>query len=165
MARAWLRWRAAPQAGDFRHMPRTPAPARHGYTLAELAVVLTIVGLISFAGIRALAQRLDRLAVRAAVAEAAGAVSRARDVAAARGAIVRVVIDAGAGTVTLRAGDDQIARHALGHAHGVTLSASRDSVAFDGRGLGYGAANFTLVARRGSAADTLVVSRLGRIRY
>ena len=32
-------------------------------------------------------------------------------------------------------------------------------------GLGYGAANLTLIARRGRAADTLVVSRLGRVRY
>ena len=54
--------------------------------------------------------------------------------------------------------------HALGHAHGVTLASSRDSLAFDVRGLGYGAANLTLVARRGRAAETLVVSRLGRVR-
>jgi hypothetical protein len=47
----------------------------------------------------------------------------------------------------------------------VSLSTSRDSLAFDVRGLGYGAANLTLVARRGAAADTLVVSRLGRVRY
>jgi hypothetical protein len=46
----------------------------------------------------------------------------------------------------------------------VRLSTSRDSIAFDVRGLGYGAANLTLVARRGSAAETLVVSRLGRVR-
>jgi hypothetical protein len=33
------------------------------------------------------------------------------------------------------------------------------------RGLGYGAANLTLVARRGRAAESLVVSRLGRLRW
>ena len=57
-----------------------------------------------------------------------------------------------------------LARYALGHAHGVSLVTTRDSIAFDARGLGYGAANLTLVARRGAAADTLVVSRLGRTR-
>ena len=31
--------------------------------------------------------------------------------------------------------------------------------------LGYGAANLTVVARRGRTADSLVVSRLGRLRW
>jgi hypothetical protein len=47
----------------------------------------------------------------------------------------------------------------------VSLGTTRDSIVFDARGLGYGAANLTLVARRGSAAETLVVSRLGRVRH
>jgi hypothetical protein len=38
-------------------------------------------------------------------------------------------------------------------------------MAFDARGLGVGAANLSLVARRGRFADTLFVSRLGRLRY
>jgi hypothetical protein len=79
--------------------------------------------------------------------------------------VVSLRVDTAAATVALRARGVTLALHALGHAHGVTLSTSRDSIAFDLRGLGYGAANLTLVARRGSAADTLVVSRLGRGRY
>jgi hypothetical protein len=46
-----------------------------------------------------------------------------------------------------------LSRAALGHAHGVSLSSTRDSLAYDVRGLGYGAANLTLIARRGRAAD------------
>jgi hypothetical protein len=99
------------------------------------------------------------------VAEAAGALARARDEALARHVVVGVRVDTGQATVVLRAHGDRIALYALGHAHGVSLSTTRDSIAFDARGLGYGAANLTLVARRGTAADTLVVSRLGRVRH
>ena len=38
---------------------------------------------------------------------------------------------------------------------GIRLSASRDSMAFDARGVGMGAANLSLILRRGRAADTL----------
>ena len=145
-------------------MQRIGAPVRCGHTLVELVLVVTIAGLISIAGVRGLSHHLDRIAVRTAVADAAGAVARARDEALARHAVVSVRIDTGAAALVLRARGEQIALYALGRVHGVSLSATRDSIAFDVRGLGYGAANLTLVARRGAAADTLVVSRLGRTR-
>ena len=47
---------------------------------------------------------------------------------------------------------------------GVTLEASRDSIAYAASGLGWGAANSTVVARHGVAAETVWVSRLGRVR-
>ncbi|HET9013789.1 MAG TPA: GspH/FimT family pseudopilin [Gemmatimonadaceae bacterium] len=146
-------------------MQRACVHFRCGYTLPELVLVVTIAGLASAIGARALARHLDRLAVQAAVAEAAGALARARDEALARHAVVGVRIDTPRATVTLRARGARPVAYALGHAHGVSLSTTRDSLAFDARGLGYGAANLTLVARRGAAADTLVVSRLGRLRW
>jgi Tfp pilus assembly protein FimT len=146
-------------------MQRRAARIRWGYSLVELILVCAVIGLVSLAGARGLAHHLDRLAVQNAVAEAATAMARARDEALARHAIVSVRIDTGEATLTLRSRGDRLGRYALGHAHGVSLSTSRDSLAFDVRGLGYGAANLTLVARRGAAADTLVVSRLGRVRY
>ena len=150
---------------------RDRAPVKHitplhrrGYTLAELAVVVAIVGLVTIAGIRGLTHHLDRIAVRNAVDEAAGALARARDEALAHHALVSVRIDTADATIALRTGALRLARYAIGHEHGVTLATTRDSISFDVRGLGFGAANLTLVARRGSAADTLVVSRLGRVR-
>jgi type II secretory pathway pseudopilin PulG len=146
-------------------MQRTPVPNRWGYTLVELVIVVAIMGLVTIAGVRGLAYQVNQIAVRNAVTEAAGALARARDEALARHAFVSVRIDTTQATITLRVGDVRLARYALGHQHGVTLSTTRDSVTFDARGLGYGAANLTLAARRGSAADTLVVSRLGRVRF
>lgn len=138
---------------------------RWGYTLVELVVVLLVLALVCAIGVRTMGRQLDRLAAASAIGEAAGAIARARDEALARHAMVTVRIDTGERLLTLHSHSARLARHALGHAHGVTLAATRDSLVFDARGLGYGAANLTLVARRGSAAETLVVSRLGRVRH
>ncbi len=138
---------------------------RRAFTLVELVLVITLLALLAAIGLSTLRRQLDRLAVRHAVRDAALAVARARDEALAQHTIVTVRIDTAAAALTLRARDRRLAVHALGRTHGVALSSTRDSIAFDVRGLGYGAANLTLVARRGSAADTLIVSRLGRTRY
>lgn len=146
-------------------MQRTGVPVRCGHTLVELALVVAIVGLVTIAGVRGIGHHLDRIAVRHAVADAASALARARDEALARHVVVSARIDTGAATLVLRARGERVALYPLGQAHGVALSTTRDSIAFDARGIGYGAANLTLVARRGAAADTLVVSRLGRTRH
>ncbi len=141
-----------------------PSAARPALTLLELVIVLVIIGLLSIIAVREMGHWLDRLAARSAVAEAAEVISQARDEALARHALVSVRFDTARGELALHARGRLLAMHALGHAHGVTLASTRDSLAFDVRGLGYGASNLTLVARRGHAAETLVVSRLGRVR-
>jgi len=144
---------------------RLSAPLRRGLTLVELCLVLTIIGLVSTIAVRQLGLYLDRAAVRAAVVEAAAVVARARDEAVAQRTPVSVRFDTGTDALELRMAGAVLSRAALGHAHGVSLSSNRDSLAYDLRGLGYGAANLTLIARRGRAADSLVVSRLGRLRW
>jgi len=144
----------------MRHSPH----ARPALTLLELVIVLMIIGLLSIITVREVGHYLDRLAARAAVAEAAEVIQQARDEALARRAVVSVKIDTARAELALRERGNSLAVHALGHAHRVRLSSTRDSLAFDVRGLGYGASNLTLIARRGRAAETLVVSRLGRVR-
>ena len=148
-------------------MNRSDAPtsARGGVTLVELCMVLTLVGLLASIAIARFTRYLDRAAARAAVAEAATVVLRARDEAMAQRAPVSVRFDTLAGTLELSARGVVLSRAALGHAHGVSLSSTRDSLAYDPRGLGWGAANLTMTARRGAAAESLVVSRLGRVRW
>jgi Tfp pilus assembly protein FimT len=143
---------------------RPPSSARPALTLLELVIVLVVIGLLSIITVREAGHYLDRLAARSAVSEAADVIHQARDEALALHAVVSVRFDTARGELALRTRGQTLAVHALGHAHGVALSASRDSLAFDARGLGYGASNLTLIARRGRAAETLVVSRLGRVR-
>jgi prepilin-type N-terminal cleavage/methylation domain-containing protein len=142
-----------------------PLPPRPAFTLAELALVLAIAGLMSLIGVKQLSLYLDRLATRGAVTQAALLVGRARDEAVAQHTVVSLRVDSAAGSLILAARGERLATQALGRDRGVTLSANRDSIAFDARGLGYGAANMTMVVRRREAANTLVVSRLGRVRY
>lgn len=133
--------------------------------MAELALVLAIAGLMSLIGVRQLTLYLDRLATRGAVTQAALLIGRARDEAVAQHTVVTLRVDSAAGTLALGVRGERLAVQAVGHDRGVTISANRDSIAFDARGLGYGAANMTFIARRREAANTLVVSRLGRVRY
>lgn len=141
------------------------SPFRPAFTMVELSLVITVMALISLIGLRHVQLYLDHAATRAAIAESAQAVMRAREEAIAQHAITSVGIDTAAGTVTITARGDRLATHALGHAYGVNLATTRDTIAFDVRGLGYGPANMTLIAKRRAAANTLTVSRLGRVRY
>jgi hypothetical protein len=63
-----------------------------------------------------------------------------------------------------RQGDTVLSRQ-IGRLFGVQLEATRDSLAYDARGLGSGAANLTFVIVRGITKDTVAVSRLGRVRW
>jgi len=139
--------------------------SRRGHTLVELVLVMVVMALAALVGIRQVHLLLDRLATRDAVRAAGGMVSRARDEAVALHTPVSIRVDTVAASLQLRSRDGPLGLAALGDIHGVALATNRDSIAFDIRGLGYGAANLTLVARRGRSADTLVVSRLGRARY
>jgi Tfp pilus assembly protein PilE len=139
--------------------------ARSGVTLLELCLVLALIGLMTLVAVRQLWVYLDRTAARSAVAEAATVVVQARDESIAQRTMVSVWFDTSRAALELHARGTTLSRTALGHAHGVTLASNRDSLVFDVRGLGYGASNLTMVARRGRAAESLVVSRLGRVRY
>lgn len=146
-----------------RRRAHAPAPAA-GFTLPELLVVLLLVSIVLGLAFVRLGAAADRAAVRAAVSEAASVFIGARNAAIYRHAPVAVHIDTASAVLVTR-GDTLVLRRRDLHAFGVRLSASRDSMAFDGRGLGVGAANLSVVVRRGQAADTLFLSRLGRVRY
>jgi prepilin-type N-terminal cleavage/methylation domain-containing protein len=142
------------------HVPREAA----GFTLPELLVVLLLVSIVLGLGFVRLGAAADRAAVQAAVSEAATVFIGARNAAIYRHAPVAVHIDTLSAVLVTR-GDTLVLRRRDLQAFGVRLSASRDSMAFDGRGVGIGAANLSVVVRRGQAADTLFLSRLGRVRY
>ncbi len=105
----------------------------------------------------------DRAAVHGAGTEVISLLSHARHLAIARRERTAVRFNR-SGTVTLFSGADTLVRRDLRAAHGVTLTATRDSIAFSPTGRGFGAANTTVILRRGAASDTVIVSRLGRVR-
>jgi type II secretory pathway pseudopilin PulG len=138
---------------------------RPAYTLVEVVVVLTLLVLLAALVVPPLARQLDRTAVAAATAEVAAALAIARDQAIAEGRPIAVRFDAPGARVTVLRGADTLLHRDLARAHAVSLTASRDSLAYLPTGLGAGAANLGVVVTRGASTRTLAVSRLGRVRW
>jgi hypothetical protein len=135
--------------------------ARRGATLAEQMVVLTVTGILMAISVAAGAPLLDALAVETASQEIADLIGTARDHAFTTQQRTAVRIDAAAARVVVHAGTDTIAHTTLGS--GLQLQTTRDSLAYAPSGLGYGAANLRITVSRGGSADTITVSRLGRV--
>lgn len=139
--------------------------ACHGTTLIELCVVMAVLSILAAIALPRLREAIDRTAARSAIQEASSLFSLGRRAAVTRRAAVGVVIDSAIGTILVRGGATVIASRGLQAQYGVRIMANRDSMSYDPRGIGYGAANLSLIARRGRAAETLFVSRLGRTRH
>ena len=140
--------------------------SRHdGFTLIEIVIVLTLAGLLSAITIARAGAFIDSIEVRGATTEAESMFSRARNIAVARGTQTTLDIDPQSSTLSIRNSSELLSSRDLGEAHGVTIYSNRTSITYSPIGLGYGAANFTMVLSRGRATDTIYVSRLGRVRH
>lgn len=138
---------------------------RQGTTLIELVVVVGIVAVLAAISIPRATRYMDQIQVTGATREVATVFATARMAAIAHTSFVSVLIDEGSGTVTAVRGQDTVVTRTVGRNFGVTLKATRDSMSYNPVGLGYGAANLRVIVSRGAAADSVVTSRLGRIRY
>jgi Tfp pilus assembly protein FimT len=137
---------------------------RSGHSIAELLVVLVIIAVMLAVAVPRASAMLDRVAVQTAVGDVAATLGGARNLAIAARAGVAVDLDSSSGVLRVRRGNEMLFSRNVGHAHGVRLRATRDSIAFGSRGLGRGAANVSIVVTRGAVAETVFVSRLGRVR-
>ncbi len=135
-----------------------------GATLTELVMALSMCALLATITIAGSASLRNRSAVRAANTELVSALHLARSSALAESRVVALRFDTASGRALVLAHPDTLLDLPLGVWYAVTLSATRDSIAYGPTGRGYGAANTTITIRRGSAADTIVVSRLGRVK-
>lgn len=135
-----------------------------GTTLPEVAVVLLVIGILVGIAVPRLHASVARTAARAAAVDVALLLSAARQIAATSIDGAAVAFDTAGATVRLTVGGTTVRTLLLESSHGVALRATRDSIAYDARGLGHGAANVSVVLSRGTAAETLIVSRLGRLR-
>ena len=134
-----------------------------GFTLPEMLIILTIVGIVMAIAIPNAKAGLDRVSVRSAAGDVRATLNYARMLAVVGGLPVAVEVDS-VGTLRVRRGDERILDRAVGHAHGVRLARTRDSLTYDPRGFGRGAANLSVLVRRGASVETVFVSRLGRVR-
>jgi prepilin-type N-terminal cleavage/methylation domain-containing protein len=135
-----------------------------GFTLLELLLVVTIIGTLTGVAIPRTRRLLDAIGARGAAGDAVNMLELARHVAMSRGERVSVDIDSAPARLTMRAGSDTIKKRDEKAIHGVRFAATHTPVVFSQLGMGFGVSNLTLVVTRGQAAETVTVSRLGRVR-
>lgn len=138
--------------------------SRHGSTLIEQVIVLTVLGLVLAVAVAGGARLIDVATVHGASREVAELFALARDRAMATGTRTAVRLDAAGGRLSVHAGTDTIARLDLYASRSVRLNVTRDSMAYLSSGLGFGAANLRVILSRGASHDTITVSRLGRVK-
>jgi Tfp pilus assembly protein FimT len=139
--------------------------SRAGTSMPELVAVLVLTAILLGIAIPRMRQAAERAAVRGAVAEIIASLSAARQLAVSRRGGVSISVDTAEAAIRVIGDGDTLVARRLGSVFGVTITSTRDSLAYDARGLGLGAANLTFVVMRGMSADTVVVSRLGRVRW
>lgn len=137
---------------------------RGGHTLIELAMALAIMAILLGIAAPRLGTLRDRASVRSAATELMAILSSARRAAMLRSTGAMVVIDEGRSTASVIVGADTILAHDAGSELGVTITATRDTVLYGPSGRGWGASNTSIIVARGRWADTIFVSRLGRVR-
>ncbi|HEX2721573.1 MAG TPA: GspH/FimT family pseudopilin [Gemmatimonadaceae bacterium] len=137
----------------------------HGFTIIEVTIVIAVASVLFAILLPRAWSFVDRIEVRGAVTEIESMFSLARHVAIARGRQATLDIEVANRSLSIRAGPDLVERREVGAAHGVSMSSNRSSITYSPIGVGYGASNFSLIVTRNRAADTIVVSRLGRVRH
>lgn len=142
--------------------PRSPQRPRRGSTIVEQLVVLAVLAVVSTLMLGSGIPLFHAAAVETATRETADLLAYARDYAVASSTRTAVRFDGARTRVIVHAGPDTIARGDFSLS-GVHLSATRDSLAYAPSGLGVGASNLRVVLSLGTRADTITVSRLGRV--
>lgn len=137
---------------------------RLGFTLPQMALVLVVAGLLWAVAVPRFGQYQDQLSVRAAAFDVVSALSRARNLAVERNRRAAVTFDTAARTLAVQSFSDTVEFRPLGELYGVYVSATRDSVTYAPNAMGFGVSNTRLIVSRGASADTITVSRLGRVK-
>lgn len=140
---------------------------RPGFTFIEILIVMIIAGIVLAIAAPRLGTASSRSDVRSAKQEVAAYLSHARAAAIQQGREARFVVDGNNIRVIVDNGDGTwalAADHNVGAETGATLSATRDSVRFDPRGLAIGNNPIaTIVATKNDFRDSVCVIGLGRI--
>jgi prepilin-type N-terminal cleavage/methylation domain-containing protein len=139
---------------------------QRGYSLAELAVALSVVGLVMAVTLPRWGSLLDQISVERAASELTTALAVARNEAVVRATRARLSIDSDSLRID-EWGDRGWA--AVSHwpgpeRYGVSLAVSNPTVIFGPTGIGWGYSNTKVLLRRGLHTATITTSRVGRVK-
>ena|SRR5712691_7301539 len=139
---------------------------RRGFSLAELAVVLAVAGVVTTVTLPHLWDWLDWAVVDRAAREVSMGLAVARHAAVLDDSRSRLLIAADSLRIDRwgAVGWQPYARSAGPAQHGVALEVSNPEVVFTPTGLAWGVSNTRLVLRRGAHIATITISRVGRVK-
>jgi prepilin-type N-terminal cleavage/methylation domain-containing protein len=135
--------------------------SRAAFTLIEMVVVCAVIGILVGIAAPRMRATADGFAVEAAARDAANALALGR-LAALRHGGAEVRLDTL--SITVRAAGRDVLVRPIVRMHGVRLRATPAVVRYAATGIATGLSNGSIVISRGSRADTIFVSRLGRVR-
>jgi len=141
---------------------------RRGFTLIEVLIVIVLIGAMSAIAFPRIGDAVVKQSVASARAGVVGFVAQARGTAIQRGATTRLILASNqlwveaANPVTgvvERVGN----REDFGARYTVTVTPTNDTILYDARGIGMGSAQKSIVVTRGSYAQKVVISVVGRV--
>ena len=134
---------------------------RPAFTLIEVMLICIVLAIVSGIASPRIRATMDSFAVEGAARDVANTFALAR-LAALRNGGADVRIDSV--VLSVHAGGHVVRALNVASSHAVRMRATVALVRYAATGLGVGVSNGTIYLSRGSAADTVVISRLGRVR-
>ena len=134
---------------------------RPAFTLIEVVTVCVIAAIVTGIAAPRVRATMDSFAVEGATRDVTNTFALAR-LAALRHGGAEVRLDSL--TLSIRAGGRVVRELHVARAHGVRMRLTVTLVRYAATGLGVGLSNGTIILSRGAATDTVVISRLGRVR-
>ncbi|HTI06086.1 MAG TPA: type II secretion system protein [Gemmatimonadales bacterium] len=138
-----------------------------GFTIHELIVVMAIVAVLMAFGTPRAARVVDWLETEAAVRDVTTALAVAQSGAVMQSMRSRLTIRADTLRIDRLDGLTWIPwwRQPGPASHGVSLVVSNPDIEFGPTGVGWGVSNTKIVLSRGSQAETITMSRVGRVKH
>lgn len=138
---------------------------RAGFTVIELTLAIVLIGVVTTFGLKRFNTLRDSIAVNSAANDTESLFASARQLAISLSEGITIEIDTSSNRITVRSASSKILQEtAPGEQHGVYLSANRNRVSYSQTGLMTGLANVSIILSKGVSADTITVSRLGRVK-
>jgi type II secretion system protein H len=142
---------------------------RRGFTLIEVLIVLTIIGIMLAVGIPTIGSQTSKGQLRSAMDAFSTMHAVAKQSAIQRGRQSRLVIDASEYKVIVLSRNaagtawDTLRAESMSERFGVRFTTTRDTLVFSPRGIGGETSGTTVILIRGELADTLTISAAGRL--